>query len=62
MVFGYHNFSFSAIMKLGIKKTVTTITTQGSTKIKKVKKIINTKVKIDPAIHITWISNIQMHF
>ena len=38
MVFGYHNFSFSATMKLGIKKTVITITTQGNTKNQKSKK------------------------
>ena len=44
-------------MKLRIKETVITITTQRSTKDqkskKKKKKIINTKVKIYAAIHIT---------
>ena len=59
MIFVYYNFSFGATMKLAIKKTVITITIQRSTK---KKKIINKKVKIDPAIHITSITNIQMHF
>ena len=39
-----------------------TITTQRSTKNEKSKNIINTKVKIEPAMRITLISNIQMHF
>ena len=62
MIFGYYNFSFATTLKLGIKKTVITITTQRSTKNQKSNKIINKKVKIDPAIHITSITNIQMHF
>ena len=62
MIFGYYNFSFDATLKLGIKKTVITITTQRSTKNQKSNKIINKKVKIDPAIHITSITNIQMYF
>ena len=62
MAFGYYNFSFAAKMKLGIKKTVITITTQGSTKNQKRKNIINTKVEIDTIFHITSISNIQMYF
>ena len=57
MIFGYYKFSFVATMKLRIKETVITITTQRSTKDqkskKKKKKIINTKVKIYAAIHIT---------
>ena len=62
MIFGYYNFFFAATMKLTIKKTVITITTQRSTKNQKSKKIINKKVKIDPAIQITSITNTQMHF
>ena len=64
MAFGYYNFSFAATMKLRIKKTVITITTQGSTKNQKSKSkiIINTKVKIDAIFHITSIFNIQKHF
>ena len=56
MIFGYYKFSFVATMKLRIKETVITFTTQRSTKdqkSKKKKKIINTKVKIYAAIHIT---------
>ena len=53
MIFGYYSFSFAATLKLGIKKTVITTTTQRSTKNQKSKKIINKKVKIDPATHIT---------
>ena len=57
MIFGYYKFSFVATLKLRIKETVITITTQRSTKDqkskKKIKKIINTKVKIYAAIHIT---------
>ena len=62
MAFGYYNFSFAATVKLRIKKTVITITTQGSTKNQKSKRIINAKVKIDAIFHITSISNIQMRF
>ena len=55
MIFGYYKFSFVATMKLRIKETVITITTQRSTKDQKSKKkiIINTKVKIYAAILIT---------
>ena len=44
-------------MKLGKKKTMITITTQRRTKNQKSKNI-NTKVKTEPAMHITSISNI----
>ena len=38
MIFGYYKFSFVATIKLGIKKTVITITTERSTKNQKSKK------------------------
>ena len=55
-------FLFCRYIEIRNKKTVITITTQRSTKNQKSNKIINKKVKIDPAIHITSITNIQMHF